>query len=265
MINKYPELPHQSPNILFCFCKDNRVISCFFSFQFLSPNSASHFLLQRMFVVAGRCHPPATIKRTFMMSCGLLPLIPLNKLLSLQPRGSQSCSARRLAVVLCCAKKLIWFCWILPWTTALKCASAGRSSFGSLTCFGQAGSFWTCVHRKYIHRPLDLLLLWPRHANQLVHLHSTLYCCTLLSQPLRMKGPLAAFRFGYFVVCKATTIVTSWHCTCLYVGSSFYSTYRLWQPFPASYTYAMPPMSWLTCVHMCTHIHTPCSHDLTGA
>ena len=107
MINKYPELPHQSPTIFFYLCKDNRVISCFFSFQFLSPNSASHFLLQRMFVVAGRCHPPATIKRTFMMSCGLLPLIPLNKLLSLQPRGSQSCSARRLAVVLCCTKKLI--------------------------------------------------------------------------------------------------------------------------------------------------------------
>ena len=107
MINKYPQLPHQSPTIFFCFCKDNRVISLFFSFQFLSPNSASHFLLQRMFVVAGRCHPPATIKRTFMVSCGLLPLIPLNKLLSLQPRGSQSCSARRLAVVLYCTKKLI--------------------------------------------------------------------------------------------------------------------------------------------------------------
>ena len=123
MINKYPELPHQSPTIFFYFYKDNRVISWYFSFQFLSPNSASHFLLQRMFVVAGRCHPPATIKRTFMMSCGLLPLIPLNKLLSHQPRGSQNCSARRLAVVLCCAKKwcrFVEFCPELPhWSVLL--------------------------------------------------------------------------------------------------------------------------------------------------
>ena len=33
MINKYPELPHQSPTIFFYFCKDNRVTSWFLSFQ----------------------------------------------------------------------------------------------------------------------------------------------------------------------------------------------------------------------------------------
>ena len=91
-----------------------------------------------------------------------------------------------------------------------------------------------------------------------MYIPSTQLGRTVLSATPQSDEEIQRCLFLDIVVCKAATINSRWYYICMYICPGFYCTHTLWQLFPGSYTYSMPSMSWLTCVHMYTHIRTPC-------